>query len=83
MADFENAVNNTIPLSVTMSEQIMSIRKWANVRAVAATAQEDRIEYKQSEDEEQKPNTPDTGNGPTLPDSREINESRGGRTLDF
>jgi SpoVK/Ycf46/Vps4 family AAA+-type ATPase len=83
MADFENAVNNTIPLSVTMSEQIMSIRKWANVRAVAATAQEDRIEYKQSEDEEQKPNTPDTGNGPTLPDSTEINESRGGRTLDF
>ena len=83
MADFENAVNNTIALSVTMSEQIMSIRKWANVRAVAATAQEDRIEYKQSEDEEQKPNTPDTGNGPTLPDSREINESRGGRTLDF
>ena len=36
--DFENAVKNTVPLSVTQAEQIISIRNWANVRAVAATA---------------------------------------------
>lgn len=83
MADFENAVHNTVPLSVTMSEQIMSIRKWADVRAVAATAQEDRREYKQSEEDNPKPDKPDNNTPPNIPDSSDINESRGGRTLDF
>ena len=75
--DFENAVKNTVPLSVTQAEQIISIRNWANVRAVAATAQEDRMEYTQTSTDSNNPkpeiSTPDD----------EISDSRGGRTLDF
>lgn len=41
--DLYRAVKNTVPLSITQQEQIQSIREWANVRAVAATAQEDMI----------------------------------------
>jgi ATP-dependent 26S proteasome regulatory subunit len=43
--DFVKAIKNTVPLSVTQAEQIRAIREWANVRAVAATPQEDRREY--------------------------------------
>ena len=50
LGDFENSIKNTVPLSVTQAEQIKRIRNWANMRAVAATAQEDRKEYKQSKD---------------------------------
>ena len=41
--DLERVIKNTVPLSVTQREQIIKIREWANVRAVAATAKEDRI----------------------------------------
>lgn len=41
--DLYRAIKNTVPLSVTQSEQIERIREWANIRAVAATAKEDRI----------------------------------------
>lgn len=75
--DFENAVKNTIPLSVTQAEQIISIRNWANVRAVAATAQEDRMEYTQTSTDSNNPK-------PEIPTpDDEISDSRGGRTLDF
>ncbi len=71
--DFEKAVRNTVPLSVTQAEQIRSIREWANVRAVAATAKEQRAEYSQpsgtTPEEEQR--------------SNDIMTSRGGRTVDF
>ncbi len=36
--DFLRAVSNTVPLSVTQSEEIEALRQWANVRAVAASA---------------------------------------------
>ena len=76
LGDFENSIKNTVPLSVTQAEQIKRIRNWANMRAVAATAQEDRKEYKQSKDfPNDKPNDDGDPNG--------INNSRGGRTLDF
>ena len=78
MDDFENAVKNTVPLSITQSEQIRSIRNWADVRAVAATAQEDRKEYKNRDDI----NLNDDSVEPPS-DSSDINASRGGRTLDF
>ena len=78
MNDFENAVKNTVPLSITQSEQIRSIRNWADVRAVAATAQEDRKEYKNRDDI----NLNDDSVEPPS-DSSDINASRGGRTLDF
>lgn len=76
LSDFENSIKNTVPLSVTQAEQIKRIRNWANMRAVAATAQEDRKEYKQSKDfPNDKPDDDGDPNG--------INSSRGGRTLDF
>jgi SpoVK/Ycf46/Vps4 family AAA+-type ATPase len=43
--DFEYAIKLTVPLSVTQSEQICQLRNWANVRAVAATQNEDRSDY--------------------------------------
>lgn len=45
-ADLENAIKNTVPLSVTQREQIKSLRDWANVRAVSATPREDLKTYK-------------------------------------
>lgn len=39
--DLYRAIKNTVPLSITQQEQIESIREWANVRAVAATATDD------------------------------------------
>lgn len=36
--DFEQAVRSTVPLSVTQSEVIQTIRDWARVRAVPATS---------------------------------------------
>ncbi len=68
MEDFEKAIRNTVPLSVTQAEQIRSIRQWANLRAVAATRQEDRADY-ESLDTENK--------------EADIRSSRGGRTVDF
>ena len=66
--DFEKAIRNTVPLSVTQAEQIRAIRDWANVRAVAATRQEDRAEYATD------------GEGKEKVDVR---ATRGGRTVDF
>ena len=43
--DLLHAVQNTVPLAVTQSEQIRAIRDWANVRAVAATPREHREGY--------------------------------------
>lgn len=45
LEDFEQAINLTVPLSVTQAEQIQGLREWANVRAVAATQNEDRATY--------------------------------------
>lgn len=41
--DLFRAIENTVPLSVTQAEQIAKIRDWANVRAVAATSKNDRL----------------------------------------
>lgn len=85
MNDFENSINNTIPLSVTQSEQIRSIREWANIRAVAATAQEDRKEYDNESYNNLQPPKDYPKDNDNYPDSnlRDINDSRGGRSLDF
>lgn len=64
---FERAIANTVPLSVTLAEQIRGIRDWANVRAVAATPREDREEYVLE------------GSG----DPEDVRFTRGGRTIDF
>jgi len=65
--DFEKAIRNTVPLSVTQAEQIRSIREWANVRAVAATRQEDRAGYASQSTAEE----------------TDVRATRGGRTVDF
>lgn len=65
--DFVKSIQNTVPLSVTQAEQIRSIRDWANVRAVAATRQEDRVEYA----------------GKVEGAEDDIRTTRGGRTVDF
>lgn len=73
--DLIKVIQNMVPLSVTQAEQIMQIRSWANVRAVAATAREDRNEYHREEPEKQKAK-------PTAPEEN-IKRSRGGRSVDF
>lgn len=67
LEDFVKAIQNTVPLSITQAEQIRSIRDWANVRAVAATRQEDRVEYAKEVEEA----------------SDDVRATRGGRTVDF
>lgn len=69
--DLVRSVKNMVPLSITQAETIETIREWANVRAVAATATEDRTEIKSSE-KSVSPKTP----APVEP-------VRGGRTVDF
>jgi len=75
LADFLKAVRFTVPLSVTQAEQIQHLREWANVRAVAATQEEDRAAYETSK------------GGPQPSDqsraSDAIISSRGGRSIDF
>lgn len=69
--DFQHAIETTVPLSVTQSEQIRQTREWANLRAVAATGAEDRIS-------EPAPALPQPGAPP--PD---LSNTRGGRAIDF
>lgn len=40
--DIVKAIIETVPISTTQKEQILSLREWAKERAVLATAQEDR-----------------------------------------
>lgn len=74
--DLYKVARNMVPLSVTQSEQIMQIRNWANVRAVAATAREDRNEY--TREEITKPDNPGDSKQEEI-----IKRSRGGRSIDF
>src|SRR5690625_3447755 len=68
--DIEKAIKQTVPLSVTQAEEIRSLREWANVRAVTATLQDDRVNYEN-----------ETGDQPDT--FTDIHRSRGGRALDF
>ena len=76
--DFEKAVKNTVPLSITQAEQISSLREWANIRAVAATPREDRLDYviKNEELAGYDENSEKKFKDP-------IKEKRGGRAIDF
>ncbi len=65
--DLQEVISNMIPLSVMQGEQIKMLRDWANVRAVAATAKEDLIDYSTQ----------------NVSQDDDINSSRGGRTIDF
>jgi SpoVK/Ycf46/Vps4 family AAA+-type ATPase len=69
--DLTKSVKNMVPLSITQAEAIETIREWANVRAVAATAAEDMADIVQSNKK----------NPPIKPISTA--PTRGGRTVDF
>lgn len=43
--DLTATIKNVVPLSVTQKEQIIALREWANVRAVAATKKSDMAMY--------------------------------------
>lgn len=45
LSDLTNTINNVVPLSVTQKEQILALRQWANIRAVAATKKDDMESY--------------------------------------
>lgn len=47
-SDLTNTIKNVVPLSITQKEQILSLRQWANIRAVAATKKDDLAEYADS-----------------------------------
>lgn len=79
ISDFENSIKNTVPLSITQAEQIRAIREWADIRAVAATAQVDRKDYDNVHIESKPPEDGNDGDD----NHSDINDSRGGRTLDF
>ncbi len=85
VSDLEKVIKNTVPLSVTQAEQIISIREWANVRAVAATAKEDRSEYVKKDNPISSKLVEDTGESKFNDDDSEnaIKKARGGRTIDF
>lgn len=51
-SDLANTIKNVVPLSVTQKEQILAIRLWANIRAVAATKKDDMVEYSSKADSE-------------------------------
>lgn len=74
-SDLEKVIRNMVPLSITQSEQIRRIREWANIRAVAATPQEDRAEYNRIAEPRL---VPKEDNG-----DEDIRSMRGGRTVDF
>ena len=79
--DLTKVIRNMVPLSVTQSEQIMRIREWANVRAVAATATQDRNEYKMQTEKAIEKTTVSVSDTPAAAET--VKRSRGGRSVDF
>ena len=70
-SDLEKTIKNTVPLSTTQREQILALRAWANVRAVAATKKEDLSAYTQDINIENNSS------------QKDVSKTRGGRSLDF
>lgn len=68
--DLQRAIETMVPLSVTQAETISRIRNWANERAIAATAPEDREKVTVTSKRPAPTTPPDTA-------------SRGGRQVDF
>ena len=77
-ADLIRAIETMVPLSVTQAEQVRALREWADVRAVAATAAEDRDDY-------DAPAPGSAGPAPGEPSAPAdgMKRARGGRTVDF
>lgn len=75
-ADFERAIRNMVPLSVTQQEQIDRIRDWAALRAVSATTTADRSGYVETQ-------THAVETPATTMDAPKPTGARGGRVVDF
>ncbi len=73
--DLEKAIKGTVSLSVTQAEQIRFLREWANLRAVAATSNEDRADYESL--------TSETKEDEKYGIDEDIGSVRGGRAVDF
>ena len=56
-SDLETTLKNVVPLSVTQKEQILALRQWANIRAVAATKKDDMAQYSTTIDNSDDVNT--------------------------
>jgi len=69
VADLQGVIATMIPLSVTQKEQIMRLREWASVRAVAASSKDDLLDYSMQVASSE--------------EDKEISSSRGGRVVDF
>ncbi len=63
-SDLEKVIKTTVPLSTTQREQIVSLREWANIRAVTATKKEDLSAY--STDDNSSDNISEGRGGRTL-----------------
>ena len=70
--DVLTAITATVPLSVTQAEQIAALRAWANVRAISASAPDDREGYVTP--------APESGDTTRTPNSADAMQ-RGGRVL--
>lgn len=73
--DLDKAIKGTVSLSVTQAEQIRFLREWANLRAVAATSNEDRVDYESL--------TSETKEDEKYDIDEDIGSVRGGRAVDF
>lgn len=67
VTDVLRTIQNTVPMSVTQSEQITRIREWASNRAVAATTRSARGAYQSA----------------APADHRDVSSWRGGRSIEF
>ena len=70
-ADLTYAIETMVSLSVTGAQQIEQVRSWADARAVAATAREDRIGYVSVQHHGAQQSSPPA------------DDARGGRVVDF
>lgn len=77
-SDLFRVIENTVPLSTTQSEQIIAIREWANVRAVAATSHDEQYNYVPEETEEQIEKKKKEKKA-----TETVKKARGGRTIEF
>ncbi len=71
--DLKKSIQDTVPLSITQAERIITIREWANARAVAATRREDLVGYSTE--------SPETKNETKEAATNDVTKKRGGRSL--
>lgn len=71
LEDFAKSIKNTVPLCTTQKEQILALRAWADVRAVAATKKDSLSKYKNN-------SSNSVGDA-----QKDVSKTRGGRALDF